>query len=439
MKRPPPPPILLSGRRLVIAQAVWVILALLALALFAAGLPLLYDEVRTLSISDTVDRAEVRANLAQLGLSLSFYAGYYVALAVALAAACFALAAVIFRRRSNEPIALFVALALVLLGATFSGANEALVGAVYPSLKWLSNFLELLSSASIFLFFYIFPDGRFVPHWTRWPAMLLITGVVFMSFFPNSAFNLDNWPDSLYAPVLLGWLLAGLLAQTYRYRRVSGPPERQQTKWVVFGFVAALAGFLGLISIDLFFPSLQPGTLADFVITAAIHWFMLLIPLSLAIAILRYRLWDIDLIINRTVVYGTLTVTLGLVYYIGVMLLQAPLRSLAGQESPLAVVVSTLAVAGLFMPLRRRIQSFIDRRFYRSKYDARKTLEAFSAKLRDETDLDALSSDLAAVVRETMQPAHVSLWLRPDHIRDGSRDDRRVADGGDGYRADTAQ
>jgi hypothetical protein len=231
--------------------------------------------------------------------------------------------------------------------------------------------------------------------------------------FPDSPFNPENWPEELRLAVLVGWLFTGGIAQVYRYRRVSGPPERQQTKWVITGFIVALAGLVALTSFEAVFSLLRPGSLADLVLTTAIYCFMMLIPLSLAIAILRYRLWDIDVIISRTLVYGTLTTTLALVYYLDVVLLQALLRGLTGQESSFAVVASTLVVAALFMPLRRGIQKFIDRSFYRTKYDARKALEAFGARVRDEADLEKLSEALVEVVDETMKPSHVSLWLKP--------------------------
>jgi hypothetical protein len=145
------------------------------------------------------------------------------------------------------------------------------------------------------------------------------------------------------------------------------------------------------------------------------------VPTAVGIAITRYRLYEIDLIINRTLVYGSLTVTLIALYFGVIVVSQRAFVLLTGERSTLAVVASTLLIAALFTPLRRLIQGFIDRRFYRSKYDARKTLEAFSAQLRNETDLEALSDDLVGVVRETMQPAHVSLWLRPETPRNGEQ------------------
>jgi hypothetical protein len=207
------------------------------------------------------------------------------------------------------------------------------------------------------------------------------------------------------------------VAQLYRYARVSDATERQQTKWVVFGVAVAVVGVLATIftlgaAVDLPPERVGPKMLSMLLMDA----FMLFIPLSIGVAVLRARLFDIDVIINRTLVYGSLTAILALVYFGGVTMTQSVLQTLTGQgELPqLAIVASTLVIAALFNPMRRRIQAFIDRRFYRSKYDTRKTLEAFSARLRNETDLEALNADLVGVVRDTIQPAHVSLWLRPD-------------------------
>ncbi|HEX6709029.1 MAG TPA: hypothetical protein VF068_01745 [Rubrobacter sp.] len=213
---------------------------------------------------------------------------------------------------------------------------------------------------------------------------------------------------------MAGLICTCLFAQVYRYLRVSGRVERQQTKWVVFGLVATLV-ILILVSVPPEFnPSLgQPGTLYDLILDFVSFWIVLLVPLTFGIAILRHRLFDIDVIINRTLVYGSLTATLVVLYVVAVVALQTVLHALTGSDSQLAVVASTLNIAALFNPLRRRIQGFIDRRFYRSKYDASRTLAAFSARLREETDLDRLGGELVSVVRETMQPGHASLWLRP--------------------------
>jgi hypothetical protein len=215
--------------------------------------------------------------------------------------------------------------------------------------------------------------------------------------------------------VSLVWL------QVYRYRRVSSQAQRQQTKWVVFGTTVGVAGTFPLqLPVDL---SLVGGdtplTLLFLKVGFALSF--MLLPLSIGVAVLRSHLFDIDVLINRTLVYGSLTATLLALYFGGIVVLQRLFVILTGERYTLAVVASTLVIAALFNPLRRRIQTFIDRRFYRRKYDARKTLEAFSSKLRDETDLETLNKELVGVVRETMQPAHTSLWLRPDTAPKGEQ------------------
>jgi hypothetical protein len=207
-----------------------------------------------------------------------------------------------------------------------------------------------------------------------------------------------------------------IVAQVYRYRRISGPVERQQAKFVM------LAGMI-VVGWQLSSSILEPLLLPRYtlVVDAVNYLSLLLVPVSIALAVLRYRLWDIDFLINRALLYSTLTLVLGVVYFGGVTLLQGVFRVLIGEESQLAIVASTLGIASLFEPLRRRVHAFIDRRFYRRNYDARKTLEAFSAQLRNETDLNALSDDLVGVVSETMQPAHVSLWLPPETAQMVSR------------------
>jgi len=391
----------------------WAGLASAIAAISVLGLPARYAAFRALSDYDPAVRDTVRANLAEHGLSVGFYAAYLLVLGAILALACFVVAAVVFWQRSNEPMALFVAMLLVLLGATFSGSIGAM-GDLAPIWERLNGVLNALSFASVFLFFYLFPDGRFVPRWTRWLTIPIVVYAAPTAFFPNSPASPENWPTLPYTLLLASLLLTGVFAQIYRYMRVSSRTQRQQTKWVVFGFTAALAGYVGVISLQIVFPTLEPGTPADLLGIGAALCFMLLIPSSIAFAALRYRLYDVDIIINRTLVYGGLTATLFALYFGGIVITQKIFVVLLGQRSTLAVVASTLAIAALFNPLRQRIQGFIDRRFYRRKYDARKALEAFSGRLRNETDLDVLGGELVGLVRQTMQPEHVSLWLRPD-------------------------
>jgi hypothetical protein len=216
-------------------------------------------------------------------------------------------------------------------------------------------------------------------------------------------------------PLLPLCMLASALSLVMRYRRSRGV-EREQITWIAFA--ASAVGLLYLIAMVGSFtypgPWDAPGTplWLGLLQQAALVSFTA-VPIAVGFAVLKYRLYDIGLLINRTLVYGSLTVTLVALYFGGIVVLQRVFVLLTGQQSTLAVVASTLAIAALFNPLRRRVQGFVDRRFYRRKYDARKALEAFSTKLKNETDLEALNNDLVGVVRETMQPAHVSVWLRP--------------------------
>jgi hypothetical protein len=200
----------------------------------------------------------------------------------------------------------------------------------------------------------------------------------------------------------IGLILAAAASLVVRFLRSVGE-ERQQLKWFTYAAAFLPIWFLVNSPIEAAVPKLF--AILDSLVIAAV-------PIAAGIAILRYRLYDIDLLINRTLVYGALTLLLAMIYFGGVVLVQATLRAVSGQEASLAVVASTLVIAALFNPLRGRIQNFIDRRFYRRKYDARETLSAFSLRLREETDLDRLGGELVSVVRETMQPEHASLWLR---------------------------
>ena len=287
---------------------------------------------------------------------------------------------------------------------------------------WIATWVWLPSvTLTITFLLLIFPHGRLLsPRWrpVAWlAASVTIAGTVLLAIVPWDLLDPGVPAQNPVGVESLGYLgiappipiiligipttLLSVASLVLRFRRSRGE-ERQQLKWFVYAGV--------LIVGALFVPLLVPGVAASLLQLLV----MPLLPVAVGVAITRYRLYEIDLLINRTLVYGALTALLVVVYVGSVVSLQGALRALTGQESQLAVVASTLAVAAIFNPLRRRIQSFIDRRFYRSKYDAARTLEAFSAKLRDETDLDALNDDLVGVVRETMQPAHVSLWLRPD-------------------------
>jgi hypothetical protein len=303
--------------------------------------------------------------------------------------------------------------------------------AVHALSQWL--WVPAVGLFAVYLIL-LFPDGRLPSR--RWRPLAWFSGavMVLLSAGIGKPFGLEQYPWVSEAfPVVLALLplciLASAVSLVLRYLR-AGSEVREQIKWVAFA--ALFVGVQFVIDVGasvLLVPTTASGREPPWLALLDQVGFIMFagVPIAVGIAVLKYRLYDIDVIINRALVYGSLTATLVALYFGGIVMLQRLFVALTGQQSTLAVVASTLAIAALFNPLRRRIQGIVDRRFYRRKYDASKTLEAFSARLRDATDLESLSGDLKAVVGETMQPAHISLWLRPVTAPRGSEGPEKVA------------
>jgi hypothetical protein len=361
--------------------------------------------------------------LREVGLSVHSYAVFNVVIDKIFQLVWFAVGGLIFLRRSDDRMAILTSLFLVTFGTVAVDTTDADALVTSQPAWWLPvQGVQIVGEVCVVLFFLLFPNGRFVPHWTRWLAVAFIAFVVSRDQFPGF-YSGSPALEMVSEWVFLGYVVSLLWSQIYRYRRSSSEAQRRQTKWVVFGTTLAIVGtFPSRVPLDF---SLVDGDTPFVLLVLKVGFALsfLLLPLSMGVAVLRSHLFDIDVVINRTLVYGSLTATLVALYFGGIVVLQRVFVALTGQKSTLAVVASTLLIAALFTPLRRRIQAFIDRRFYRKKYDARKTLEAFSVKLRDETDLEALNDNLVGVVRETMQPAHVSLWLRSEKALKGAQTD----------------
>jgi hypothetical protein len=355
----------------------------------------------------------VRA-LQDVGLSMRSYAILNVIIDKVFELVWFAVGAIIFLRRSDDWMALLVSVFLVAFGTVTVDPTAANTLLSSQPAWWLPvRGVQIVGSVCSTLFFFLFPGGRFVPRWTRWLAVAFSAFLVSLDQFPD-LYSRSPALETVSFLVFLGIVVSVTWSLVYRYRRFSSPAHRRQTKWVVFGTALGVAG-TSVFKLPLDF-HLVGGDTPFVVLLLKIGFALsfLLVPLSISIAVVRSHLFDIDVVINRTLVYGSLTAMLIGLYFGAIVVSQRLFVLLTGEKSTLAVVASTLLIAALFTPLRRRIQGFIDRSFYRRKYDARKTLEAFSSKLRDETDLEALNNELVGVVRETMQPAHVSLWVRPD-------------------------
>jgi len=353
--------------------------------------------------------------------------------------------AVVGSRRPENPIGwLFCAIgvfaAIVLLSSEYAAyallaQPDSLPGAL--AMVWIRAWVWVPYVGLFVLLFLVFPDGWPHSRALRWFTSLVLFviayGTPLAAFSPGPIDALGGGVDnplgmealggvgtnSAVGPVETVLYVLGIVAAASlfgRMRRARGV-ERQQIKWFAYATVVLVGGTVLAFTISEATGLSWLGEIGLVLTMVGLAG----LPMAIGIAVLRYRLYNIDRIINRTLVYGSLTAALVALYFGGIVVLQRIFVSLTGEKSTVAIVASTLLIAALFTPLRRRIQSFIDRRFYRNKYDARKTLEAFSATLREETDLEALSNDLVGVVRETMQPAHVSLWLRPETAQKGKR------------------
>ena len=408
-----------QSRWLPLARVGWIVLTLTLLAIFIAGLAPRYQELITVCHAEnciplTLAPLDVAA-LLDFGISLQTYAGWHIGIEIFAVSVIALLALLIFWRQSGEWMALLVAYALSLFGLNFMIEADSAFIHQFPALLGAFDFVTSMAGVTFALIFFLFPDGRFVPRWTRWAAAALVAVGLTDPLWRALGFTIPSGQSSfVYLIALLGALLSGVVAQVHRYRKVSNATQRQQSKWAMLGLAAMIVPIMiwsYFVEISPLAPGIDRIRFNVFVIGAMLFFFLFL-PITFVFSIMRYRLWDIDLLIRRTLVYALLTGLLAVMYFGSVLALQSVITAVGGQQSAIVTVVSTLAIAALFTPLRRRVQDFIDRRFFRAKYNAEQTLAAFANTARDEVDMERLAGALLGVVEETMQPESVSLWLR---------------------------
>src|SRR5579884_2770261 len=401
-----------------LVRILWLAIFALVVVLYVRGIPVEYAQLHRVCPQQMCDNwilsRQAIAGLPAIGLSLDGYAWCLIVLDLISAIVWLGLGALMYLRMRSDRMAIVAAFVLGLFRAgTYGGIINAL-GATSATWKPAVTLVEFLGQFSVIFFFLVFPDGGFVPRWTIWllPVAAAVTAVPLLPAAPVDV--------NTYTQLSLVGYAALVAIQIYRYRRVSGPEERRRTRWVLFGGSIAFAGIAAMqIGVSFLPVSGQSGPLASILQDAGWYALLLTIPISIAVAISRYQLWDIDALINRTLVYGSLTLSLIGLYILAVISLQALFRTLTGQSSDLAIAISTLVVAALFNPWRRRLQTFIDRRFYRRKYDATRTLHQLQRRLRDDLELTELKQDMLTLVHETMQPVSLALWLRDDASPEG--------------------
>lgn len=408
-----------------LAQSVWLLIVISTVLLVLVAIPARFAQLDRVVpqlefASGTLGEAEAQV-LAQLGIPVSFYAGYVTFLETLAACVGILVGVIIFRQRRHDGMALFASLALVTINSFVTPLMTAVLY-VQPVLASLVTLLQCIAIGSSFLNLYLIPDGRFVPRWTRVPAFMWVAYSVVWLLVPALKPPLTLFSFQTASVAVLGFMLAiiliGVYAQIYRYRHESTAGQRQQTKWIVFGFGITFALWISLACASLFVTFIPPTRASMLFFLSAVLGLMISFfvqPVTVMFSILKFRLWDIDILIRRTLTYSLVTALLVIFYFGSVILLQRALfLSIGAPQNELVTVLSTLAIAALFVPLRNRIQQVIDRHFYRRKYDAQQVLAQFAATARDETNLERLTGQLIEVVNETMQPTRLSLWLKKE-------------------------
>lgn len=395
-----------------VIQLLWWFALAASLALLAASLP---GYLRGEHVADATTEF---SSWARVGIWLG------ILLSLSAAGLSISLACLFFWKKRNDPMGLFLAYYLLMYGIMLCGPMERLLTDWLPQFPYLGALLQtILFTVPGLALILVFPNGHFVPRWTRVlvpVAAILI--LVTLTFDLEESAKLNTLRAQVIHGILFAIILLALYIQSYRYRKLYTPLERRQTRWVTYGGVLWLA-LLAVLAIPYYYFLNDPsgtGLLWWAPFGGAAWWLTLnLFPISFAIAILRSRLWDIDVIIRRTVLYALITTSLLIVFFGSVILLQRIFSAITNSgQNEIVTVLSTLIIAALFVPLRTRIQNLIDRRFNRNRYDAQQVLNDFANTVRDETDLEKLTGRLMEVVHETMQPRSVSVWLK-------ATDDRR--------------
>lgn len=399
----------LHGRYLLLARMAWTVVAVMAVVCIVVSIPAEFARLQTVCSTGACQPGALTPEnvreLGAMGLSVGLFAGYLISVELLFAVTSFVVGALIYWRRSDDRMAMFLALALVTLGgAALTQSPDALVDKP-TTLRLVILFVTFLGNTSIVLLFYLFPDGRFVPRWTRVLAVVFVAGQVDEFFFPSSL--LPDFPDPLNTALVFGFLASIVYVQVYRYRRVSGPVERQQTKWVVFGITATVVGTQGADVLLLVFPQtwlLMAGNTVYFLS-------LLLIPLSIGVAILRYHLFDIDLVINRALVYGVLTASVVLLYVLVVGGLGAVLQV---QGSLIVSLIATGLAAVMFQPLRDRLQRRVNHLIYGERDDPYAVLSRLGSRLESTLAPDAVLPAVTRTLREALKLPYAEIQLRRD-------------------------